>query len=83
MILKRRPLCHISSKGSEISQKINMTYFHLSRFEIIVLEISKEGSTKIVNFMTLGAGVLVLRCGHTLYFSYFSTLRHKANKLSM
>ena len=24
---------------------------------------TKEGSTKIVNFMTLGAGVLVLGCG--------------------
>ena len=24
----------------------------------------KEGSTKIVNFMTPGAGVLVLGCGH-------------------
>ena len=51
-------------KGLEISQKINLTYFPLSRFEIIVLEISKEGSTKIVNFMTPGGGVLVLRCGH-------------------
>ena len=26
--------------------------------------LTKEGSTKIVNFMTLGAGVLVLGCGH-------------------
>ena len=25
---------------------------------------TKEGSTKIVNFMTPGAGVLVLGCGH-------------------
>ena len=25
---------------------------------------TKEGSTKIVNFMTQGAGVLVLGCGH-------------------
>ena len=25
---------------------------------------TKEGSTKIVNFMTHGAGVLVLGCGH-------------------
>ena len=25
---------------------------------------TKEGSTKIVNFMTPRAGVLVLRCGH-------------------
>ena len=27
----------------------------------------KEGSTKIVNFMIPGVGVLVLRCGHTSY----------------
>ena len=26
---------------------------------------TKDGSTKIVNFMTPGAGVLVLVCGHT------------------
>ena len=25
---------------------------------------TKEGYTKIINFMTLGAGVLVLECGH-------------------
>ena len=29
-----------------------------------VLMMTKEGSTKIVNFMTPGAGVLVLGCGH-------------------
>ena len=26
---------------------------------------TKEGSTKIVNFMTPGTGVLALGCGHT------------------
>ena len=28
---------------------------------------TEEGSTKIVNFMTPGIGVLVLRCGHLRY----------------
>ena len=28
---------------------------------------TKEGSTKTVNFMTLGAGVLVQGCGHISY----------------
>ena len=40
--------------------------------------ITKDGSTKLVNFMTPGAGVLVLKCGH-LYalsstLSKYSTL---------
>ena len=30
---------------------------------------TKEGSTKIVNFMTPGAGVLMLRCGHISHYS--------------
>ena len=29
-----------------------------------IVMITKEGSTKIVNFMTPGAGVLALGCGH-------------------
>mgnify|MGYP003692222091 CR=1 FL=1 len=29
-----------------------------------IVIITKEGSIKIVTFMTPGAGVLVLRCGH-------------------
>ena len=28
---------------------------------------TEEGSTKIVNFMIPGVGVLVLRCGHISY----------------
>ena len=32
--------------------------------------INKEGSTKIVNFMILGVGVLVLRSGHILKLHY-------------
>ena len=32
---------------------------------------TKEGCTKIVNFMTLGAGVLMLRGGHTSYYSEY------------
>ena len=31
-----------------------------------IVMINKEGSTKIVNFMTPGPGVLVLRRGHIL-----------------
>ena len=31
---------------------------------IDILFLSIKGSTKIVNFMTRGAGVLVLGCGH-------------------
>ena len=29
---------------------------------------TKEGSTKIVNYMALGAGVLMLRCGHISHY---------------
>ena len=32
---------------------------------------TKEGFTKIVNFMTLGAGVLMLRRGHTSHYSEY------------
>ena len=32
---------------------------------------TKEGSTKIVNFMTPGAGVLVLGCGHISHYSEY------------
>ena len=36
---------------------------------------TKEGSTKIVNFMTHGAGVLMLGCGHiSNYSEYVLTL---------
>ena len=52
---------------------------------------TKEGYTKIVNFMTPGAGVLVLGRGHMShivkmhYFFkiFFSTPRHRSDKLSM
>ena len=30
---------------------------------------TKEGSTKIVNFMTPGAGILMLRCGYISHYS--------------
>ena len=36
----------------------------LIRQTMYIVMITKEGSTKIVNFMTPGAGVLVLGCGH-------------------
>ena len=32
---------------------------------------TKEGSTKIVNFMTPGAGALVLGCGHISHYSEY------------
>ena len=32
---------------------------------------TKERSTKIVNIMTLGAGVLMLRRGHTSHYSEY------------
>ena len=53
--------------------------------------ITQEGSTKIVNFMTPRAGVLVLGCGymnHIVKIHYiiplkifFSTLMHRSEKL--
>ena len=32
----------------------------------------KEASTKIVNFMTPGAGVLMLGCGHISHYSEYA-----------
>ena len=32
---------------------------------------TKEGSTKIVNFMIPGAGVLMLGCGHISHYSEY------------
>ena len=56
-----------------ISHIVKMHYFfknlllysqaYIRQTKYIVL-INKEGSTKIVTFMTPGAGVLVLGCGH-------------------
>ena len=34
--------------------------------------LTNENSTKIVNFMATGAGILVLRHGHIVYMQYFS-----------
>ena len=31
---------------------------------MFIVMMTKEGSTKIVNFMTSGAGIFVLGCGH-------------------
>ena len=56
-----------------ISNSVKMHYFFknlllnsraLIRQTKYVVMMTKEGSTKIVNFMTTGAGVLVLGCGH-------------------
>ena len=59
--------------GVAICHIVKMHYFFknlllysqaLIRQTKYVVIISKEGSTKIVNFMTPGAGVLALGCGH-------------------
>ena len=42
-----------------------------------IVMMTKEGSTKIVNFMTPGAGVLVLGRGHISHFSeYVFNIQH-------
>ena len=59
--------------GGHISHKVKMHYnFNylllccqaLIRQTKYVVTMTKEGSTKIVDFMTPGAGILVLGCGH-------------------
>ena len=83
-----------------ISHIVKMHYFfkslliyshaYIRKTKFIVL-MTKEGSTKIVNYMTPGAGIFVLRCGHMIhivnmhYFLkiFFSTPRHRSNKLSI
>ena len=56
-----------------ISHIVNMHYFYknlllysqaLIRQTKYVVMMTKEESTKIINFITYGAGVLVLGCGH-------------------
>ena len=57
----------------------------------VLVMMTKEGSTKIIIFMTFGAGILVLGCGDMSYSEnasfllkiFFSTPRHMSNKLSM
>ena len=49
---------------------------------------NKEGSTKIVNFMTPGAGVVVVQGrGHIKLYSenafFFSTPKHRTDKVSI
>ena len=56
-----------------------------------VVMMTKEGSTKTENFMNPGAGVLMLRRGHisqrvkmhSFIKIFFSTPRHRTDKLSM
>ena len=56
-----------------------------------IIMLIKEGSTKIVNFMTPGAGFLVLGRGHIRHIVkmhnslniFFSTPRHRLDKLSI
>ena len=77
-----------------ISYIVKMNYFcenllfslaQIRQFEGIVM-MSKEGSAKIVNFMTPRAGILVLGCGQIscivkmLYF-FFSSLGHRPDKV--
>ena len=37
-----------------------------------IVMMTKEGSTKIVNFMTPGAGVLMFGCGHIISIIFYS-----------
>ena len=59
------------------------------RYTKYVEMMTNEGSTKIVNFMTPGAGVLVPGCKsykENAFFSlknFFSTPRHRLDKLSI
>ena len=56
-----------------------------------IVMITREGSTKIVNFMSPGAGVLLLGHGHKVIYwkciislkIFFFPPRHRSNKLSI
>ena len=57
-----------------------------------IVMMTKEGSTKIINFMTQGAGVLVLGLVHISYIVknhyffkkiFFSSPRHRRDKVSI
>ena len=56
-----------------------------------MLMMAKVGSTQIVNFMTPGAEILAVRCGHisrigNMNYSlkiFFFTLMHRSDKLSI
>ena len=64
---------------------------HLFRQTKYIVMMTKEESNKVENFMTPGAGVLLLWGGHIshlvkMYFSLkflFSTLGHDPDKLSV
>ena len=83
-----------------VSHIVKMHYFFknllysqaLIRQTMYIVMMTKEGSTKIVTFMTPGAGVLVLGHGHISHimkmymyciFKIFSTPRHRSDKLSI
>ena len=64
-------------------------YFRQTKYIVMM---TKDGSTKIVTYMTPGAGVLVLGFGHIShivkmhYFfkkNFFFTPRHRSDKLCM
>ena len=38
-----------------------------------IVMMTKEGTTKIVNFMTHGAGILILGCGHISHYTDYAS----------
>ena len=86
---------HVLGRGHINHIVKNLLLFSQLKIEIrqtkCVVMMTKEGFTKIVNFMTPGAGVLALERGHMLYSGnaffpnkiIFFTPRHRSNKLSI
>ena len=83
-------------RRGHISHAVKMHYFFKrsgSDKPKVIVMMTKKGSTKIVNSMTLGAGVPELGCGHIChtcivnmhYFFkiFFSTLGYVSDKLSI
>ena len=63
LVLGRGYLSHIVKMHYFFKNLLLYSQAYIRQTKYIVL-INKEGSTKIVTFMTPGAGVLVLGCGH-------------------
>ena len=59
-------LSHIVKMHYFFKNLLLLSEAYIRQTKYIVL-INKEGSTKIVTFITPGAGVLVLGCGHISY----------------
>ena len=66
-------ICHIVKiHYYKIMYKILLLYFQLEIIQTMyIVLMTKEGSTKIVNFMTPGAGVLMLGRGHISHYSEY------------